>query len=379
MLISFGGFHDKSSCGYCHTSDGSRIFAFSALEMSVSQYRQLIDLGFRRSGTFCYKPDLSVSCCPQYTIRLDCSGFKPSKEHRQLLNRLLREVNPSATNKKHKGKENTFDLCHVVSSLTSDQSRLRVSLDTNKISEEKFNLYKKYQMVVHNDAEADVTHKSFKRFLCVDPFPRDYTEIEDGNGAFHQLYYLDGKLLAIGVIDLLPDTVSSVYFIWDPDYAHLGLGKIGALFEIALARNTNRSFYYMGYYIHNCVKMRYKGKYHPSYILDPQFSLISPHDPWTPLETFTKHLSESTKYYTRVQTIPPDQPIPGAFSSKPVSVRLMFKLRQGIGGKPDMMVPISLDQLTGEGIDLIVPYIEELNAVLGPNLASHTQVLINGS
>jgi len=29
----------------------------------------MIDRGWRRSGLFCYKPDLKRSCCPQYTIK----------------------------------------------------------------------------------------------------------------------------------------------------------------------------------------------------------------------------------------------------------------------------------------------------------------------
>ena len=32
-------------------------------------YQRMIDRGWRRSGLFCYKPDLKRSCCPQYTIK----------------------------------------------------------------------------------------------------------------------------------------------------------------------------------------------------------------------------------------------------------------------------------------------------------------------
>ena len=32
-------------------------------------YQGMIDRGWRRSGVFCYKPDLKRSCCPQYTIK----------------------------------------------------------------------------------------------------------------------------------------------------------------------------------------------------------------------------------------------------------------------------------------------------------------------
>jgi hypothetical protein len=70
--------------------------------------------------------------------------------------------------------------------------------------------------------------------------------------------------VAIGVIDILPLCVSSVYLIWDPDWAWASLGKvcdtcssaadaqISALHEIALARDMARAgapymqYLYMG-------------------------------------------------------------------------------------------------------------------------------------
>lgn len=91
-----------------------------------------------------------------------------------------------------------------------------------------------------------------------------------------------GRLIAVGVLDLLPNCVSSVYLFYDPDFGHWELGKVSALNEIALARRLHRKtlpsvqWYYMGrcapltlgYYIHTCPKMRYKAGYAPSEILD---------------------------------------------------------------------------------------------------------------
>ena len=44
------------------------------------------------------------------------------------------------------------------------------------------------------------------------------------------------KLVAVGVLDVLPSGVSSVYFFYDPDYKHLSLGKFSALKEIEFCR-----------------------------------------------------------------------------------------------------------------------------------------------
>jgi len=45
---------------------------------------------------------------------------------------------------------------------------------------------------------------------------------------------------------------------------------MGALREIALAKEQGYKWWYAGFYIHSCVKMRYKGDYSPQYMLDPE-------------------------------------------------------------------------------------------------------------
>ena len=93
---------------------------------------------------------------------------------------------------------------------------------------------------------------------------------------YHQQYLIDGKIVCVGVLDILPNCVSSVYFYYDPDYSFLSLGTLSSLFEISYVRKLSNSwnpklyFYYMGFYIHSCPKMRYKSQYHPSFLLCPE-------------------------------------------------------------------------------------------------------------
>lgn len=84
-----------------------------------------------------------------------------------------------------------------------------------------------------------------------------------------------GKLIAVGVLDILPHAVSSKYFFWDSDYAALSPGKFSALKEAewvqtAAEHAPSLHYYYMGYYIHSCQKMRYKADYEPSDLLCPE-------------------------------------------------------------------------------------------------------------
>lgn len=45
-------------------------------------------------------------------------------------------------------------------------------------------------------------------------------------GSYHQMYRLDGELIAVGVLDILPGCVSSVYFMYNAKWEKYSLGKV---------------------------------------------------------------------------------------------------------------------------------------------------------
>jgi arginine-tRNA-protein transferase len=149
-----------------------------------------------------------------------------------------------------------------------------VTLEPDTFTEEKFAVYENYQRTVHQEPPDKITRHGFKNFLCNSPIRRGIMAGEDGKarklGSYHQCYRLDGKLVAIGVLDLLPQCVSAVYFLYHESIHFHSPGKLGALREIALAIVGGYRWWYSGYYIHSCPKMRYKIDYHPQYVLDPE-------------------------------------------------------------------------------------------------------------
>lgn len=159
------------------------------------------------------------------------------------------------------------------------QWRIEIRLKRSSFDYEEYSLYRKYQIRVHNDTPEHVDESSYKRFLVDTPLvhipPNDDGAVPPcGFGSFHQQYVVDGKLIAVGVIDILPKCVSSKYLFWDPDLAFLSLGKYSALEEIRwVCENQvhcpSLQYYYLGYYIHSCSKMRYKAAYQPSELLCP--------------------------------------------------------------------------------------------------------------
>ncbi|KAK9234591.1 arginine-tRNA-protein transferase [Lipomyces kononenkoae] len=328
-----GHYIGERRCGYCHRTSGSCVFGFTSVSMTVDFYQRLMDRGFRRSGAFLYKPDTLNSCCPQYTIRLKASDFKPSKEHRQAVNRFnrfilgpqyeeaLRRHNSSSHSASSYviffclltrppndslGKHNPeFDLIGTIHRAEYDYlpqelshiptaHKFVVRLVRPDCTDEKFELYRHYQKTCHHEPDSKITRHGFKRFLCGQPFEFEQNSdphalaiaITEGGhqpptkrlGLWHQLYYLDNQLIAMAVLDILPDSVSSVYFMCREDFSKYSLGKLSACREIALALEDQRTYYHMGLYIYSCQKMKYKASFSPSEILDPELYRYFPFD-----------------------------------------------------------------------------------------------------
>lgn len=58
-------------------------------------------------------------------------------------------------------------------------------------------------------------------------------------GCFHMNYYLDNEFIAVGVVDIFEDNLSSVYFYYEPKYSVYSLGVVGAIYEIEYVRQLN--------------------------------------------------------------------------------------------------------------------------------------------
>jgi arginine-tRNA-protein transferase len=128
-----------------------------------------------------------------------------------------------------------------------------VTLEPNNFTEEKYAVFENYQRVVHQEPPRKISKSGFKNFLCSSPLPRSKATFDGRErrlGSYHQCYRIDGKLVAVGVLDLLPQCVSAVYFMYHEDVHNHGFGKLGAIREIALAREEGYKWWYAGFYIH---------------------------------------------------------------------------------------------------------------------------------
>ena len=157
------------------------------------------------------------------------------------------------------------------------------------MNNERFKVYKKYQMNIHKDPESEVTMNDYDRAWGTNnlkdnigiKLPEDlalktkHPELYPKKyGCYNLIHRIDGKIVAVGIIDILPTTLSSVYLYYDTDYKFLDLGVLTAILEIEYARSfhnlidNNFKYYTMGFYSENVQKLRYKGFYEPTQLLD---------------------------------------------------------------------------------------------------------------
>lgn len=144
---------------------------------------------------------------------------------------------------------------------TLPMERIHMSLERATATEEKYALFRRYQAHIHCESQEDISSRSdWENFLVHTPFPDPEHEKASLYGIYHHEYRCKfsanlqpdrGRLIAVGVIDLLPMCVSSVYFFYDPDYSAWELGKISAMAEIGLAQQLHKKhsslcWYYLG-------------------------------------------------------------------------------------------------------------------------------------
>jgi arginine-tRNA-protein transferase len=199
-----------------------RVEEFCVRDLEPGIYEALLPLGWRRSG-FSFYRTICPGCDLCTPIRLDTETFIPSRSQRRLL-----RVNAD----------------------------LRIEVVAPSFSDERYELYRRYVRYKHDaDEEEDsAARRSYASFLLEGPLDTSaVVEYRDSGG----------KLLATGYVDILPGGISSVYFAFEPAQARRSLGTWSVLREAALARESSKRYYYLGFWIPGAAKMDYKANFSP--------------------------------------------------------------------------------------------------------------------
>ncbi|KAG9066307.1 Arginyl-tRNA--protein transferase 1 [Linnemannia hyalina] len=317
-----------ASCGYCHSDNSAHVYGAFAYKLTCQDYQNLIDHGWRRLNASEFKPSKGQRRTVARINRYMRNQYVPLKISRESMVRedtsALDEHSPSpepphgtAHGPRRKSLspplgriENSYtDFLHTIHATDmdkmepgSDWKQFKVVLEPARFTQEKYDLYCEYQKGIHHVSSALLSRESFDNSVARSPLISE-SPIQDtlgfnGYGTYHQCYYVDNKLVAVAVLDILPRCISSDYFYYDPSLSSLSLGKYSTLREIALVQDIKAipgyelmEYYTMGHYVHSAPKTHYKTMYHPSFLLDPES-----YD-WTPFEK-CEHILQSKRYYS---------------------------------------------------------------------------------
>jgi len=79
-----------------------------------------------------------------------------------------------------------------------------------------------------------------------------------------ELSYWDRQqLVGVAIADAGRESLSAVYCFYDPSFRALSLGTYSILRQVALCRQTDRRYLYLGFFIAESPHMSYKASFRP--------------------------------------------------------------------------------------------------------------------
>lgn len=191
-------------------------------ECSTQHSEDLIERGYRRFGKLYFRPICS-DCNECQSIKIDVANYSFSKSARRILK---------------KAKD------------------IKVYIQKPTLTQEHLEVFEKYHRYMHHKKGWDYNHTTAEHY-----FNSFVTGDEDFG--YEVLYFDQGKLIGVDLIDILQSGISSIYFYYDPQYSYLSLGKFSLYNQIKIAKGRGLKWIYLGYYVEECPSLSYKSSYKP--------------------------------------------------------------------------------------------------------------------
>ena len=209
----------EHECPYLPERTARTAFADPTASPGLRAQTVLAEAGFRRSGGILYRPNCP-SCNACVPLRLAVDAFQPNRTQRKIVAR------------------------------NADLVATRVALTPTP---EHLELFTRYQQERH--PEGAMFAEDTERYLAYFASGFSATQAVE--------LRLEGRLVAVMVIDQLLDALSAVYTYFDPALGARSLGTYSVLWQVEETRRLKLRWLYLGYLIEETRKMAYKAAFQP--------------------------------------------------------------------------------------------------------------------
>ncbi|MEW5852958.1 MAG: arginyltransferase [Myxococcota bacterium] len=195
------------------------------LDVTPQELELMLTHGWRRFGPTYFRPTCSP-CTECISLRIPVETFRPTRSQRR-----------------------AWRKCRGI----------RVQVGAPTVDDERLRLYRAWHAAREdargwNDSSMD-EETYFLQFCFPHPCARELS------------YWLEDRLVAVGICDETPHCLSSVYFFYHPDEGWRSLGVASVLFELDYARARRIPHLYMGYRVRECPSLKYKATFGPHELL----------------------------------------------------------------------------------------------------------------
>lgn len=214
-----------SICSYLPTQRSTMEYVFVA-QASAAEYQEKLLKGWRRFGRAFFHP-VCKSCRACQSVRVPTATFQPNRSQRRAL---------------------------------AANSEIELIVGEPEVTSEKLDLYDRFH-------EFQVDLKGWPSHGPKDP--SDYADsfVDNPFPAEEWRYYLNGQLVGVGYVDVLPDAMSAIYFFYDPGLRDRSLGTYNVLKVIENAHKRRIPHVYLGYFVKDCQSLEYKDRFRPNEVL----------------------------------------------------------------------------------------------------------------